>query len=60
MKFVVEGEIKLDFYVYTPTGSKGPFPAIAMAHGFAGTKDHGIELFAKLFLSNSSLVLMHA
>ena len=43
-----EGGIELGAWLFLPEGD-GPHPAITMAHGFAGTKEHGLERFAHAF-----------
>ncbi|MBR0954935.1 alpha/beta hydrolase [Bradyrhizobium canariense] len=46
--------------LYVPAaGADGPKPAISMAHGYAGVKEHGIEPFAKAFADSSFVVLLH-
>ncbi|MUM30927.1 alpha/beta hydrolase [Mycolicibacterium sp. CBMA 361] len=37
----------------------GPHPAITMAHGFAGVKEHGLERFARVFADAGFVVLVH-
>jgi len=37
----------------------GPRPAISMAHGFAGVKEHGIARFAEAFADAGFVVLLH-
>ena len=58
VRFPVEGNVELHAWLFTPEGA-GPFPAISMAHGFAGTKYHGIERFAKAFAAAGFVVLLH-
>lgn len=58
VRFPVEGGYELHGWLFTPAG-KGPFPAITMAHGFAGTKYHGIEHFAVAFVKAGFVVLLH-
>jgi len=38
---------------------QGPWPAISMAHGYAGTRMHGLERFAQRFAENGFVVLLH-
>jgi len=54
----VEGDVKLGAWLFIPKGD-GARPAITMAHGFAGTKDHGIERFAEAFAAAGFVVLLH-
>lgn len=58
VRFPVEGDLELHAWLFTPEGT-GPFPAITMAHGFAGAKYHGIEVFAEAFASAGFVVLLH-
>lgn len=57
--FPVEGGVELSAWLFVPEGRSGPLPAITMAHGFAGTKYHGIEPFAKAFAEAGFVVLLH-
>src|SRR5258706_520363 len=43
-----EGGIGLGAWLFLPKGD-GAHPAITMAHGFAGTREHGLERFARAF-----------
>ncbi|WNC95311.1 alpha/beta hydrolase (plasmid) [Paraburkholderia sp. FT54] len=54
-----EGGIELSAWLYVPAHRKAPLPAITMAHGFAGTKYHGIEPMAKAFAEAGFVVLLH-
>ncbi len=53
-----EDGVELGAWLFLPGGS-APHPAITMAHGFAGIKDHGIEPFAKAFAAAGFVVLVH-
>jgi dienelactone hydrolase len=57
--FEAEGGVTLRGWLYVPTGGTGPYPAITMAHGYAGVKEHGLERFAEKFASNGFVVLLH-
>jgi hypothetical protein len=57
--FEAEGGVTLRGWLYVPTGGIGPYPAITMAHGYAGVKEHGLERFAEKFASNGFVVLLH-
>jgi hypothetical protein len=46
--FDAEGGIGIGAWLFMPERS-GPHPAITMAHGYAGTKEHGIDPFAKVY-----------
>jgi dienelactone hydrolase len=45
-------------WLFVP-GAKGPAPAITMAHGYAGVKEHGMERFARAFAEAGFVVLVH-
>ena len=58
VEFPVEGGVTLRGWLFLPDGA-GPHPAITMAHGFAGVKEHGLERFARLFADDGFVVLVH-
>jgi fermentation-respiration switch protein FrsA (DUF1100 family) len=58
VEFPVEGDVTLRGWLYVPDGA-GPHPAISMAHGFAGVKEHGLDRFARLFADAGFVVLVH-
>ena len=58
VEFVAEGDVVLRGWLFVPDGV-GPFPAITMAHGFAGVKEHGLERFARFFADAGFVVLVH-
>ncbi len=58
VEFNAEGAVKLRGWLFVPDG-QGPFPAITMAHGFAGVKEHGLERFARFFADAGFVVLVH-
>jgi fermentation-respiration switch protein FrsA (DUF1100 family) len=58
VEFDVEGGFKLRGWLFTPEGA-GPHPAITMAHGYAGVKEHGLERFARAFAEAGFVVLLH-
>jgi uncharacterized protein len=58
IEFVAEGGVVLRGWLFEPDG-KGPHPAITMAHGFAGVKEHGLERFARFFADAGFVVLVH-
>ena len=58
VEFSVEGDVTLRGWLFTPSGP-GPFPAITMAHGFAGVKEHGLERFARCFADAGFVVLVN-
>jgi fermentation-respiration switch protein FrsA (DUF1100 family) len=53
-----EGGIDLGAWLFLPQGDEIR-PAVTMAHGFAGTKQHGIERFAQAFAAAGFVVLVH-
>ena len=55
----VDGGIELDAWLFLPETSDGKNPVITMSHGFAGTKEHGLERFAKAFAEAGFAVLVH-
>jgi fermentation-respiration switch protein FrsA (DUF1100 family) len=58
VEFPVEGGKTLRGWLFVPDGP-APHPAITMAHGFAGVKEHGLELFARAFADAGFVVLVH-
>lgn len=58
IEFTGEGAVTLRGWLFQPTGP-GPHPAITMAHGFAGVKEHGLERFARYFADAGFVVLVH-
>ena len=58
VEFPVEGGVILRGWLFVPDG-RGPHPAITMAHGFAGVKEHGLERFARAFADAGFVVLVH-
>ena len=58
IEFEADAGVMLRGWLYLPDGA-GPHPAITMAHGYAGVKEHGLEPFARLFAENGFVVLLH-
>jgi uncharacterized protein len=58
VEFDAEGGVKLRGWLFVPPGT-GRRPAITMAHGYAGVKEHGIEPFARAFADAGFVVLLH-
>ena len=58
VEFPVEGGVTLRGWLFVPDGP-APHPAITMAHGFAGVKEHGLERFARAFADAGFVVLAH-
>ncbi|MDM0117468.1 acetylxylan esterase [Variovorax sp. J22R133] len=59
VEFEADGGVKLRGWLFVPDGPAGRHPAITMAHGYAGVKEHGLEPFARLFAENGFVVLLH-
>src|SRR5258708_36801942 len=57
IEFGVEGGVTLRGWLFVPS-AKGPAPAITMAHGVAGVKEHGLERFARAFADAGFVVLV--
>jgi cephalosporin-C deacetylase-like acetyl esterase len=53
-----EGGIELGAWLFLPEGD-GIRSAITMAHGFGGTREHGLERFAQAFAAAGFVVLVH-
>ncbi|MEH3116381.1 MAG: alpha/beta fold hydrolase [Methylorubrum populi] len=58
VRFPAEGGIDLSAWLFLPEGA-GPHPGITMAHGYGGTKYHGIEPMAASFAKEGFAVLVH-
>jgi dienelactone hydrolase len=58
VEFDAEGGVKLRGRLLSPAGP-GPHPAITMAHGYAGVREHGLEPFARAFADAGFVVLLH-
>ena len=58
IEFTADDGTVLRGWLFIPDGP-GPHPAITTAHGYAGTREHGIEGFARLFAGNGFAVLLH-
>jgi fermentation-respiration switch protein FrsA (DUF1100 family) len=59
MDFEVEGGDRLRGWLFQPEVDAPSHPAISMAHGYAGVKEHGLERFARAFAEAGFLVLVH-
>ena len=57
--FPVEGGESLRGWVFVPEAGGRAYPAISMAHGYAGVKEHGLERFARAFAEAGFTVLVH-
>ena len=58
VEFAVEGGVTLRGWLFVPEGP-GWHPAITMAHGYAGVREHGLERFARVFAEAGFVVLVH-
>jgi uncharacterized protein len=58
VEFAANDDVILRGWLFVPDGP-GPHPAITMAHGFAGVKEHGLERFAQVFAAAGFVVLVH-
>ena len=58
VEFAAEDNVTLRGWLFVPDGP-GPHPAITMAHGYAGVKEHGLERFAQAFADAGFVVLLH-
>jgi uncharacterized protein len=58
IEFAVEEGVTLRGWLFVPEG-EGRHPAITMAHGFAGVKEHGLERIARAFAAAGFVVLVH-
>ncbi|MFJ1609506.1 alpha/beta hydrolase [Streptomyces sp. NPDC088253] len=56
--FDADGGVTLRGWLFLPDGP-GPHPAVTMAHGYAGVRDHGLEPFARAFAEAGFVVLLH-
>ena len=59
IEFEVDGGDRLRGWVFVPATEEGAHPAISMAHGYAGVKEHGLERFARAFADAGFVVLVH-
>lgn len=59
VRFTVDGDVKLGAWLYLPDSPHSRSPAVTMAHGYAGTREHGIARFADAFAAAGFVVLLH-
>lgn len=59
VEFPAEGGVTIRAWRFVPEGDTAPYPAITMAHGYAGTRVHGIERFANAFAEAGFVVLLY-
>jgi dienelactone hydrolase len=58
VEFEAGGGVTLRGWLFVPDGP-GPHPAITMAHGYAGVREHGLEPFARAFADDGFVVVLH-
>jgi uncharacterized protein len=59
VEFAVDGGDRLRGWLFLPSGQAGKVPAISLAHGYAGVKEHGLERFARAFAEAGLVALVH-
>jgi cephalosporin-C deacetylase-like acetyl esterase len=59
VEFGVDGGDRLRGWLFLPSKRAGPLPAISVAHGYAGVKEHGLERFARAFAEAGFVALVH-
>jgi cephalosporin-C deacetylase-like acetyl esterase len=59
VEFEVEGGDRLRGWLFVPENRSARHPAISMAHGYAGVKEHGLERFTRAFTEAGFVVLVH-
>jgi fermentation-respiration switch protein FrsA (DUF1100 family) len=59
VEFPAADGVILRGWLFVPRGRGPKHPAISMAHGYAGVKDHGLERFARNFAEAGFVVLIH-
>jgi cephalosporin-C deacetylase-like acetyl esterase len=58
IEFKADG-VTLRGWLYKPNKGKKPFPIVAMAHGFSGIKEMGLDLYAEVFAKAGLAVLVY-
>jgi uncharacterized protein len=59
VEFTVDGGDRLRGWLFLPSKRTGRLPAISLAHGYAGVKEHGLERFARTFAETGFVALVH-
>src|SRR5271154_7385065 len=59
VEFEVEGGDRLRGWLFTPATGLKSNPAVSMAHGYAGVKEHGLRRFAQAFAEAGFVVPVH-
>src|ERR1700730_1858624 len=57
--FEAEGGDHLRGWLFTPATVRKRYPAVSMAHGYGGVKEHGLRRFAQAFTDAGFVVLVH-
>src|SRR3984893_2756431 len=57
--FEAEGGDHLRGWLFTPATVRKRYPAVSMAHGYGGVKEHGLRRFAQAFTDAGFVVLLH-
>ena len=58
VEFETDGNVTLRGWLFLPD-QPGPRPAITMAHGYAGIREHGLDRFAQVLADAGFVVLVH-
>jgi fermentation-respiration switch protein FrsA (DUF1100 family) len=59
VEFAANGGTKLRGWLFSPADGARNCPAITMAHGFAGVKEHRLDAYARTFSEAGFVVLVH-
>lgn len=59
VRFKGDEGVELSAWLFLPQDRAGPLPGITMAHGYAGTKYHGVAPFAVALAEAGFAVLLH-
>ena len=58
IEFNADGVV-LRGWLYTPDSGSGPFPTVAMAHGFSGVKEMDLDKYAEVFAAAGLAALVY-
>jgi cephalosporin-C deacetylase-like acetyl esterase len=59
IEFAVDAGDRLRGWLFLPSKRPGKLPAISMAHGYAGVKEHGLDRFGRTFAEAGFVTLVH-
>jgi cephalosporin-C deacetylase-like acetyl esterase len=59
IEFAVDGGDRLRGWLFLPSKPTGRLPAVSLAHGYAGVKEHGLERFARALAEAGFVSLVH-